>query len=150
MASECNYLVALGANCTLNNSTSAAVYANRQLANILGTNAWGTSLIVNDGATSPLCMQHQVTNLVPNPPDGPPFLSGAAVEGPNSIATKGTLSGMVACPPNGVDVFAQFNSKAVYKDFVQSYSTVEPAIDLTASSFLAFSWQIAGAPSGTP
>jgi len=150
MASECNYLVALGANCTLNNSTSAAVYANRQLANILGANAWGTSLIVNDGATFPLCMQHQVTNLVPNPPDGPPFLSGAAVEGPNSIATKGTLSGMVACPPNGVDVFAQFNSKAVYKDFVQSYSTVEPAIDLTASSFLAFSWQIAGAPSGTP
>src|SRR6516225_12305052 len=61
MASECNYLVALGANCTLNN-TSAAVYANRQLANILGTNAWGTSLIVNDGATFPLCMQHQVTN----------------------------------------------------------------------------------------
>jgi hypothetical protein len=57
---------------------------------------------------------------------------------------------MVACPPNGVDVFSQFNGKAVYKDFVQSYSTVEPAIDLTASSFLAFSWHIAGAPSGTP
>src|SRR5437762_13821118 len=56
---------------------------------------------------------------------------------------------MVACPPNGVDVFAQFNGKAVYKDFVQSYSTVEPAIDLTASSPLAFAWQIAGAPSGT-
>jgi hypothetical protein len=48
------------------------------------------------------------------------------------------------------DVFAQFNGKAVYKDFVQSYSTVEPAIDLTASSFLAFAWQIAGTPSGTP
>ena len=29
-------------------------------------------------------------------------------------------------------------------------STVEPAIDLTASSPLAFAWQIAGAPSGTP
>ncbi len=127
-----------------------ADYANRQLANILGANAWGTSLIVNDGSTFPLCMQHQVTNLVPMPPNGPPFLSGAAVEGPNSFAAKGTLTGMVACPPNGVDVFAQFNSKAVYKDFVQSYSTVEPAIDLTASSPLAFAWQIAGAPSGTP
>ena len=150
MAAECNYLVSLGASCTLNNSTSPAVYANRQLANVLGTNAWGTSLIVNNGSTFPLCMQHQVTNLVPTPPNGPPFLSGAAVEGPNSIAAKGTLSGMVACPPNGVDVFAQFNGKAVYKDFVQSYSTVEPAIDLTASSFLAFSWQIAGSPSGTP
>ena len=150
MAAECNYLVTLGANCTLNNSTSPAVYSNRQLANVLGTNAWGTSLIVNNGSTFPLCMQHQVTNLVPTPPNGPPFLSGGAVEGPNSIATKGTLSGMVACPPNGVDVFAPFNGKAVYKDFVQSYSTVEPAIDLTASSFLAFSWQMAGSPSGTP
>ena len=150
MAAECNYLASLGASCTLNNSTSPAVYANRQLANVLGTNAWGTSLIVNNGSTFPLCMQHQVTNLVPTPPNGPPFLSGAAVEGPNSIAAKGTLSGMVACPPNGVDIFSQFNGKAVYKDFVQSFSTVEPAIDLTASSFLAFSWQIAGAPSGTP
>jgi len=150
MAAECNYLVTLGANCTLNSSTSPAVYSNRQLANVLGTNGWGTSLIVNDGTTFPLCMQHQVTNLVPTPPNGPPFLSGAAVEGPNSIAAKGTLSGMVACPPSGVDVFAPFNGKAVYKDFVQSYSTVEPAIDLTASSFLAFSWQIAGAPSGMP
>jgi len=134
----------------LNGGVAAADYANRQLANTLGANAWGTSLIVNDGSTFPLCMQHQVTNLVPTPPNGPPFLSGAAVEGPNSIAAKGTLSGMVACPPNGVDVFAQFNGKAVYKDFVQSYSTVEPAIDLTASSPLAFAWQIAGAPSGTP
>jgi endoglucanase len=150
MAAECNYLVSLGANCTLNNSTSPAVYSSRQMGNILGANGWGTSLIVNDGTTFPLCMQHQVTNLVPTPPNGPPFLSGAAVEGPNSIAAKGTLSGMVACPPNGVDVFSQFNGKAVYKDFVQSYSTVEPAIDLTASSFLAFSWHIAGAPSGTP
>jgi len=134
----------------LNGGIAPADYANRQLANILGANAWGTSLIVNDGSTFPLCMQHQVTNLVPTPPNGPPFLSGAAVEGPNSIAARGTLSGMVACPPNGVDVFAQFNGKAVYKDFVQSYSTVEPAIDLTASSPLAFAWQIAGAPSGTP
>ena len=134
----------------LNAGTSPAVYANRQLANILGANAWGTSLIVNDGSTFPLCMQHQVANLVPVPPNGPPFLSGAAVEGPNSITSRGTLTNMVGCPPNGVDVFAQFNGKAVYKDFVQSYPTVEPAIDLTASSFLAFAWQIAGAPGGIP
>jgi endoglucanase len=147
MAAEYSYLNGPA----LNNSTNPATYANRQLANILGANSWGTSLIVNNGSTFPLCMQHQVTNLVPNPPNGPPFLSGAAVEGPNSAASKGTLTNMVACPPNGVDQFAQFNSStAVYKDNVQSYSTVEPAIDLTASSFLAFSWQLAGAPSGTP
>jgi hypothetical protein len=58
---------------------------------------------------------------------------------------------MVACPANGVDVYAQFNGNgAVFKDDVQSYSTVEPAIDLTASSFLAFSWAAAGAPAGVP
>jgi endoglucanase len=147
MAAEYSYL----SGPALNNNTPPAVYANRQLANILGANAWGTSLIVDNGSTFPLCMQHQVANLVPTPPNGPPFLAGAAVEGPNSAATKGSLTGMVACPPNGVDQFAQFNgSSAVYKDNVQSYSTVEPAIDLTASSFLAFAWQMAGAPSGTP
>ena len=147
MAAEYSYLNGPA----LNGSTSPAIYANRQLANILGANAWGTSLIVNDGSTFPLCMQHQVTNLVPTPPNGPPYLSGAAVEGPNSSAAKGAVTNMVACPPNEVDQFSQFNSStSVFKDNVQSYSTVEPAIDLTASSFLAFSWQMAGAPSGTP
>lgn len=135
----------------LTSSAAYAAYGTRWLGNILGANAWGASLIVGDGTTFPLCMQHQVTNIYgsPNGPGG--LLKGAAVEGPNSIATKGTLSGMIACPANGVDVFAQFNGNgAVFKDDVQSYSTVEPAIDLTASSFLAFSWTMAGAPAGVP
>jgi endoglucanase len=147
MAAEYSYLNGPA----LSGGMSPATYASRQLGNILGANAWGTSLIVGDGITFPLCMQHQVTNLVPVPPNGPPFLAGAVVEGPNSAATKGSVSNMVACPPNGVDSFAQFNgNKKVYQDNVQSYDTVEPAIDLSASSFLAFSWQSAGAPSGTP
>lgn len=142
MANEYDYLTT---------SSTYAAFGSRWQANVLGANAWGTSLIVGDGTTFQLCMQHQVTNLVPVPPNGPPFLYGAAVEGPNSIAAKGTVSNMVACPPNGVDQFSAFNGNgAVYKDNVQSYSTVEPAIDLTASSFLAFSWEMAGAPSGTP
>ena len=128
-----------------------ATYGNRWLANILGTNAWGTSLIVGDGATFPYCMQHQVANIMGSTNGTPPILAGAAVEGPNSFAAKGLLSGMVTCPPGGADVFAQFDGNgAVYQDNVQSYSTVEPAIDLTASSFLAFSWTIAGAPAGLP
>jgi endoglucanase len=135
----------------LTNSTVYAAFANRWLGNILGTNAWGTSLIVGDGSTFPHCMQHQVANLVGSLNGTEPLLRGAAVEGPNGSATKGALSGMIACPTNGVDTFAQFNGNgAVFKDNVQSYSTVEPAVDLTASSFLAFSWTIAGAPSGTP
>jgi endoglucanase len=135
----------------LTGGSAYAQYENRWLANVLGTNAWGTSLVVGDGSTFPLCMQHQVTNLVPSPPNGAPFLKGAVVEGPNSFSARGSLSNMVACPPGGGDVFSQFNGNgAVYQDNVQSYSTVEPAIDLTASSFLAFSWVMAGAPSGTP
>ena len=135
----------------LTGGSAYAAYASRWLANVLGANAWGTSLVVDDGSTFPLCMQHQVTNLVPSQPNGPPFLKGAVVEGPNSFAAKGTVTNMVACPPNGVDAFAAFNGNgAVFEDNVQSYSNVEPAIDLTATSFLAFSWVMAGAPSGTP
>jgi endoglucanase len=89
-------------------------------------------------------MQHQVANIAGSLDGSPPILAGAAVEGPNSFAARGQLTGMRTCPPNGVDAFAQFNSRAVYKDNVQSYSTVEPAIDLTASSPLAFARQIAG------
>jgi endoglucanase len=142
MASEYTYLT---------NTNPYADYANRWLANILGANAWGTSLIVGDGSTFPDCMQHQVANLVGSLNGQPPVLAGAAVEGPNSFAATGVVSGMVTCPANGVDTFAPFNSRTqVYQDNVQSWSTVEPAIDLTASSPLAFSWLIAGAPSGTP
>ena len=54
---------------------------------------------------------------------------------------------MVVCPADGVNVYKKFNGNgSVYKDDQQSYSTVEPAIDLTAASFLMFSWQIAGEP----
>jgi endoglucanase len=88
-------------------------------------------------------MQHQVTDLIGSLDGSPPILAGAAVEGPNSFAASGTVEGMIACPPDGIDHFAQFNGKtAVYKDNVESWSTVEPAIDLTASSPLAFAWQM--------
>ena len=136
----------------LTNSSAYGPYADRWLGNILGANAWGQSLIVGDGSSFPDCMQHQVANLAGSLNGAPPVLLGAAVEGPNKTKSSGLVSGMVTCPPNGVDTFAQFSGSngAFYQDNVQSWSTNEPAIDLTASSFLAFSWEIAGAPSGTP
>ena len=85
------------------------------------------------------------------------MLWGAASEGPAYAATYGTLSGMRLCPGNGTDVFKIFNGNdgtynpsqvAVYKDNVQSYSTTEPAIDLTSTSFLMWSWRLAGHPAG--
>jgi endoglucanase len=142
MAAEYNYL---------SSNSAYAIDARRWLANISGANAWGVTFTVGDGDTFPDCMQHQVANIVGSLNGQPPLLSGAVVEGPNSASTNGALSGMMKCPPGGGDVYKKFNGNgAVYKDDVQSYSTDEPAIDLTATSFLMYAWRIAGGPSGTP
>jgi endoglucanase len=134
-------------------------YSQRWLANILGTNPWGSSFIVGDGSTFPNCIQHQVANLtgaLDGTSGGTPVLWGAASEGPGGYITAGTLDGMILCPANGTDMFKKFNGNAgtfdasqtaVYQDNVQSFSTTEPAIDLTASSFLMWSWRLAQHPS---
>jgi endoglucanase len=134
-----------------NELTGTDVFAHndsRWLANILGANAWGTSLLVGDGTTFPDCMQHQVANLAGSLDGSAPVLAGAAVEGPNSFAATGVVNGMRACPANGIDTFAQFNSAtAVFQDNVQSWSTDEPALDLSATTPMAFAWQINHDPS---
>ena len=149
MASEANYLT---------RSSDYDIYSQRWLANILGANAWGSSFIVGDGSTFPNCIQHQVANLagaLDGTSGGTPILWGAASEGPSSYASSGVLDGMILCPANGVDTFRKFNGNdgaynasqaAVYRDNVQSYSTTEPGIDLTATSFLMWSWRLAGHP----
>lgn len=133
-------------------------FSQRWMANILGTNAWGSSFIVGDGSTFPNCIQHQVANLagaLDGTAGGTPILWGAAAEGPGGYLSSGTLDGMILCPANDVDNFAKFNGSdsafdpsqlAVYQDNVQSFSTTEPAIDLTASSFLMWSWRLAEHP----
>jgi endoglucanase len=153
MASELYYLTG---------SSSYNTYSQHWLANVLGANSWGSSFIVGDGTTFPNCIQHQVANLagaLNGTSGGTPILWGAASEGPTTAATSGTLSGMILCPANGADTFAIFNGndgaynasqQAVYRDNVQSYSTTEPAIDLTSTSFLAFSWRLAGTPNALP
>jgi endoglucanase len=150
MASEAYYLT---------QTTEYNTYAQRWLANILGANAWGSSFIVGDGSTFPNCIQHQVANLagaLDGTSGGTPVLWGAATEGPASNATAGLVGGMKKCPADGVDTFKIFNGNdgafkasqvAVYKDNVQSYSTTEPGIDLTSTSFLMWSWRLAGQPS---
>jgi endoglucanase len=143
----------------LTGNASYDTYSRRWLANILGANPWGSSFIVGDGSTTfPDCIQHQVANIagaLNGTSAGMPVLWGAASEGPAYGATAGTLPGMRLCPANGGNPFQIFNGndgtynasqKAVYRDNVQSYSTTEPAIDLTSTSFLMWSWRIAGAP----
>ena len=125
------------------------------LGNMLGANPWGVSLIIGAGSTWTDCPQQQPANLLGSLTGGPHELWGAAVEGPTDAAAVGGYKTMRACPPHDGDVHAQFNGndgtfrkskRAVYKDNVQSYTTTEPAIDLTATSFLAFSWRQAGRP----
>jgi endoglucanase len=149
MASEAHYLT---------QSQSYDTYSQRWLANILGTNAWGSSFIVGDGSTFPNCIQHQVANLagaLDGTSGGTPVLWGAASEGPSGSATSGLVDGMILCPANGVDTFKQFNGndgpfdasqKAVYRDNMQSFTTTEPGIDLTSTSFLMWSWRLAHHP----
>jgi hypothetical protein len=83
---------------------------------------------------------------------GTPVLWGAASEGPAGYASSGVVDGMILCPANGIDTFKKFNGNdgafdpsqvAVYQDNMQSYSTTEPAIDLTSTSFLMWSWRLA-------
>jgi endoglucanase len=121
-----------------------AAWAQRWLDDILGGNAWGVSLIVGDGTVYPDCMQHQVANLAGSRDGRPPILAGAAVEGPNSYAATGTVPNMRPCAANapGDVPYKSFDGhRAVFADNVQSYSTVEPAIDLTALTPLAFAWE---------
>ena len=136
MASEYDYLTG---------GSTYEAYAARWLGNVLGANAWGSSFIVGDGSTFPDCLQHQVANIVGSLNGSPPVLAGAVVEGPSNETSSGSLPGMRPCPQAG-DAFAVFNSTAAkYEDNVQAFTNTEPAIDLTASSMLAFSWQI-GSP----
>jgi endoglucanase len=129
----------------LTGTTTYAAYADQWLGNILGANGWGLSFIVGDGAKFPDCLQHQVANLAGSLSGTGAILVGAAVEGPNSKATTGSVSGMIACPANGADTYASFNSStAEFRDNMQSYSNTEPAIDLTAASPLAFAWRMSG------
>ena len=128
----------------LTNSGTFSAQAQGWMDNVLGANPWGVSFIVGDGTTFPHCLQHQVANLVGSTDGSSPVLAGAAVEGPTSHASHGRLSGMIACPGGKggrSDPYAQFNGHgAVYRDNVQSYSTNEPAIDLTAATPLAMAW----------
>jgi endoglucanase len=135
----------------LTHSATYASWGQRQLDDVLGVNAWGESLIVGDGTDFPYCMQHQIANIAGSHDGKRPLLAGAVVEGPNSFAAVGFVPNMRACAtnaPGDVPYSAFRGHKAVFRDNVQSYSTVEPAIDLTSLSPMAFAWQEAGARAG--
>lgn len=130
---------------SLTRSRTYDSYTRGWIANILGANAWGTSFIVGDGSIFPRCIHHQVANLLGSNDPPTPILAGAVVEGPIEDPESGAPKGAKACPANGKDAFSQFDGNgAKYRDRVAFYATAEPAIDLTAPSFLIFAWRMAG------
>ncbi len=132
----------------LSGSSTFAAEGTRWLGNVLGANAWGVSMIIGDGTTWPRCPSHQVANLLGSADGSPPVLAGGVVEGPSDESSAGEVEGMKACPAGGGDGgYGRFNGNgAVFSDNAQSYTTTEPAIDLTVSSLLAFGWGAGGSP----
>jgi endoglucanase len=117
---------------------------------LLGANAWGTSFMVGEGSTFPLCMQHQVANLSGNlHGKGNAIAVGAVVNGPNDNSNfEGGLGdlqdGMRQCPTDGIDPYTSFDTAtASFVDDVRSWQTDEPALDMTGSAIIAAASQLA-------
>lgn len=130
----------------LTRSQRFASLARSQLAWVLGRNAWGSSFVIGAGQTFPHCPQHVVANLVGSTDGTPPLLLGGTVDGPSTyIPGPGFFGNAVACPASGGNPFRAFDlGKWRYVDRVSSWATVEPALDYTALSLLAFADAAAG------
>jgi len=114
-------------------------FAQQQMNFALGANAWGSSFVVGAGDTFPHCMQSEIANLAGSLNGRGDIQLGATVDGPSSpgnFVGLGTVSGMKACSAGHYKPFN--NSAAGYEDNVESWPSVEPADDYTASSLLAF------------
>jgi hypothetical protein len=121
---------------------SYATFGTRQRDFALGANGWGASLVIGEGTDFPHCPQHQVANLSGSLAGGRNVIKGAVVNGPNgadNFVDLGVPDGARACPPDGSDRFAPFNTTAsIFLDDVVAWPSVEPALDFTATGELAF------------
>ncbi|MET9634164.1 glycoside hydrolase family 9 protein [Lentzea sp. NPDC006480] len=122
-------------------SAEYRTFGTQQRGFALGTNAWGTSLIVGVGAKFPECPHHQAANLSGSINGGSKVLVGAVINGPNDATLFEDLGempeGSVACTK---PYTTEFNSaKSVFADDLRSWPSSEPAIDFTATGVLGFS-----------
>jgi hypothetical protein len=63
----------------------------------------------------------------------------------------GLLDGTRTCPLLGGDASKPFNGNgAAYRDNVERYLSIEPALDLAAATMRMSSWRIAGVSAGAP
>src|SRR5579863_7192134 len=126
-------------------SAQYASFAQQQLNFALGANAWGSSFVVGAGTVFPHCMQSEIANLSGSLSGTGDIQLGATTDGPSSIgnfAGLGTVAGMRACSAGS---FAPFNTSTTgYEDNVVSWPSVEPSLDYSAASLLAFALSAAG------
>lgn len=122
-------------------STAYTAFARQQLNYALGANPWGASFVVGAGSAYPYCTQSEIANLSGSLTGTGAIQLGATVDGPSSLdnfAGLGTVSGMRAC---GHGAYGPFNNAtAGYVDNVVSWPSVEPSLDYSAISLLAFAF----------
>jgi endoglucanase len=131
----------------LTGSKRFAAFGQRQLDWVLGANAWGASFVVGAGRSYPRCMQSQISNLSGSLNGRAPLQLGATVGGPNSpdvFEGLGFPDGARRCPARGGNRYRRFDGHgARFVDDMRSWPTVEPAIDYTALTMLAFAHRAA-------
>ncbi|GAA3382813.1 glycoside hydrolase family 9 protein [Cryptosporangium minutisporangium] len=104
----------------------------------LGTNGWGLSMIVGVGSAYPKCIHHQIANLSGSLTGTGKVATGAVMNGPNaSSAFRGLTTSSTAKDCTGLDVSRFDRSDARFVDAPHAYSSVEPAIDFTATALIA-------------
>lgn len=113
-------------------------FAEAQLHYLLGANAWGRAFVVLASGGGPQCLHHQIANLKGALDGGSPLLFGAVVDGPDvssDFHDLGSIDGARPCD----DELSQFDTEEVrFVDEVTAWPSVEPALDYTAISALAF------------
>jgi endoglucanase len=127
-------------------SPAYAAFAQQQLGYALGANPWGASFVVGAGSAFPYCMQSEIANLSGSLNGTGAIQLGATVDGPSNpanFAGLGTVPGMRACSHGSYAAFG--NSAAGYEDNVVSWPSVEPSLDYSAISLLAFTFGASGA-----
>ena len=133
MASEYDHLIG---------EETYGTFSQRWLANVLGANAWGSSFIIGDGTAFTDCPSTRwrtssARSTARRRSSPAPWSRARRRKEPRQALRHAQV------PTAGGDAFARFDNAAVYRDNAQSFTTTEPAIDLTAPSMLAFAWQSA-------